>query len=424
MKQFFIPITVGIILLSINISAQPISNPKSFALGDAYLTKASGLQALYWNPARLGIIEHQFTISLIQTNFSLFNNSFSLAYYNDISGKYLSEDDKKELLDRISDSGFRVKGNLESFVPGLALSYKNYAVAFSLIGAGSANFSKKYFDLLLTGNEYEKVYDFRDNDGEAVLIGEIKLGYGKELNIDKIKEFFVIKDSIPPVYAGINLGILHGFTYAEITDFIGSLYTKDTGLFLDNNIEYTTSTGGNGIRFDLGLFSQITNSISVGLTLNNIFGFIRWSKDCKRNISRAYADSVLVSDIEDSIITTIDTSYSISSFTQKIPVSLHLGSSYQYKNMNFYFDYVQGFKKSILTSNQPKFSIGEEYFIHRYIPLRIGFGIGGDEPWHLSYGIGLEKNNFEIGLAIRYYKAFLPNYSRGVAFSIGSMLKF
>lgn len=425
MKPFSISIVICMIFIfTVNAIAQPISNPTSFALGDAYITKASGVQALYWNPAKLGIIENPFTISLLQSNFSVYNNAFSLAYYNDITGKYLSEDDKKELLDKIPESGFELNGNFGTFIPCLALSYKNYAIAFSIIGAGYGNFSKNYFDLLLNGNEWETVYDFKDNDAEAALFGEIKLGYGKELNIEKLKEFFVIKDSIPPIYAGLNLGILHGYNYAEITNFEGHLYTKDTGFFVDNNIEYRTCAGGNGLRFDVGLFSQITHNISIGLTVNNIFGFIHWNKDCKSNINRFYADSIMVSELEDSLFTSIDTSYSINSFTQKIPISMRLGSSYKYKKIEMYFEYVQGFKNSILTSTQPKFSIGCEYFVHKNIPIRIGFGIGGNEPWHFSYGIAFEKSRFEIGFAFRYYKAFLPNYSQGVAFSFGSMLKF
>ncbi|MBC8527001.1 MAG: hypothetical protein H8D22_09145, partial [Candidatus Cloacimonetes bacterium] len=422
MKKNIIAI-LTILSFSTIIYANSFDNPKSMALGDAYLTKASGFQAVDWNPANLGLIKNFVTINLFQLNSKVSNNSFSLAYYNDLMGKYLDESDKQDLLDRIPNSGFCIDMNSGFNIPVTSFSVWKLALSVNAHAKASVELSKEYFDIILHGNKLGKVYDFSDNTGEAISYIETRLGYGDLLPISLISSKL---EDIPPIYGGISLGYIYGIGYAKISDFKSRFGTSDSLMLIDNDIIAKTAgyntddskasiedgnPAGIGFRANIGFFSPITKDISVGLAFNNLFGTINWNEDCEEHCMHIYTDTLTIDNWDDSLL--VDTTYSIDSFKQSIPFEIHLGGSYKLKKYNFYLDYVQGFGKSILTSKKPKISLGAEYWTFKWLPLRVGMGFGGDEGLHFAFGTGIEFKNFEFNWAIRNHGAILPQSSKG-----------
>jgi hypothetical protein len=421
--------------------ANNLPNPKSLALGDAFLTKASGFQSLDWNPANLGLRENFITLNLFQVNSDVSNNSFSLKFYNNTVGDSLDDGEEQDLLNRIPDSGFGIDTDVSLCVPitsfSVNLPFGNFALSTSGISSASIGISKELFNFVINDIEFDK-YDFPNNKGEAVAFIETKFGYGERLPIERFSYLSAVSEDLPPIYAGLGFGYIFGLGYAKITDCQSSFNNSADGMTLDSKLTIRTAgyntdeselsggQAGKGFRANIGFYSQINENISAGLTLNNLFGGIKWRKNCEEHLVSVYGDSLFLYSEEgfDSLVTDTDTTYSISSFKQRIPFEFHLGGSYKLKNYDFYLDYVQGFDNSAFTSAKPKISLGAEYYPLGWLPLRAGIGFGGGRPSHFSFGYGLEFKNFEFNFGLRNYGSPLPGYTKGMAFSLGTMLKF
>lgn len=432
----FFSLLIGIVLICfpLTLCATSVGTAKSLALGDAFITKASGFSAVNWNPANLGASYGPLSFNLFHTSINVSNNSFSLDYYNSLMGKYLNDDDKKDLLKRIPGDQLQLKTDLGVQLPLLSFSIGHFGLSTQMVTGVSAGLSKTLVEFVFEDIEFAN-YNFSDTDGEVVVFAETKIGYGQKLPLAH-----VLPPTIPPIYGGISLGYMLGIGYAKVTDVQSNFVNSMDGMELDNTVimqtagyntekEELSGIAGSGIRLDIGFFSHITESIDVGLAVKNLFASIKWDDNCEEHVISVYSDSSFnaadLADDVDSLIIDSDTTYTIGSITQKIPVELHLGGSYKVMtNLSLYADYVQGFKNSPLTSTKPKFSLGCEYYPIAWMPIRAGIGIGGEKPAHFSFGSGVEVKNFEFLLGIRSYGSPIPIHTRGVAIALQSNIMF
>ncbi|MGC9337061.1 MAG: DUF5723 family protein [Candidatus Cloacimonadia bacterium] len=431
----FLSCIIGIVVgLPIILSATTIGTAKSLALGDAFITKASGYSAVNWNPANLGANYNPLSFNLFHVSIDASNNSFSPDYYNSLMGKYLDDDDKKDLLQRIPDDQLQFKSGLGTQLPLFSFSIGHFGFTPQVVIGMSSGLSKRLLEFVVEDIEFTE-YNFSDTDGEVVAFGEVKIGYGHKLPLEN-----VLPPHIPPIYGGINLGYMLGIGYAKVMDMESSFINSIDGMQLDNSIKIQTAgynteeeelsvIAGSGMRLDIGFFSHITENIDVGLAIRNLFASIKWDDNCEEHVISVYSDSsfntVDLMDEVDSLIIDTDTTYTIGSITQKIPVELHLGGSYKVmRNLNLYLDYVQGFKNSTLTSSKPKFSLGCEYYPIAWLPIRAGIGLGGEKPVHFSFGSGVELRNFEFSWGIRSYGSPIPIHTKGTAIALESNIRF
>ncbi|MEA2103689.1 MAG: DUF5723 family protein [Candidatus Cloacimonadota bacterium] len=428
-----------LILLCANILfAINIYNPKSLALGDAFLTRSSGFQSLEWNPANLGLKTDNVTLNLFHLDMRLKNNSISLGTYNKTTGDSLDENEKQKLLDNIPDSGMNLFTATHLNLP--FASFSVWKIGFSISEQTYADITlpKDMFDLLLFGNTVNEEFDFSDADVKVVSFLETKFGYGQQIYPQKI---FPKLDSLPPIYAGISMGIISGLGYAEMEKLTSTFKVQNNGYSIIENdmkvktagVNTTDSTvsfadnkpAGIGFRSNIGFYSPINEKWTVGLAINNIFGFINWQNDCEEVCLTIISDTLNILNFEDSLV--VDTTYAVGSFTQSLPVELHLGAEYNYSDFYvdilFFMNYVQGFKNSVITSTTPKVSFGAEYAPLKWLPIRTGIGFGGKEGIHFSFGTGLCFNHFEFNWGIRNYGALFYG-AKGLGFSTSMQLKF
>ncbi len=427
-----------ILIFSVSLNAYNFSNPKSIALGDAFLTQAYGFQALDWNPANLALVKHFVTINLIHANAQFTNNSVNLHLYNDKVGKYWDDGDKEDILSKINDNGLELKLNAGTSLPFISFSVWKLSLQNSVGAYSSLKLDKEYFRRILYGVECETEYNFPDNDGEAISYAESRIGYGDEIPLNLI---IPSVEGLPKIYGGISLGFIHGFQYGKITDFHSRFSTTGGVVSFKDSIVAKTAgynseeekfaiedskVAGKGFRANIGFYSEINENITAGITFNNLFGSIKWSEDCERRIFSVSGDSLLFlnEDFDDSLIVDTDTTFSIGSFKQDIPFEIHLGGSYRLKSFNIFLDYVQGFDNSTFTSAKPKISLGSEYKPLDWLPIRVGFGFGEGKSSHFSFGSGFVFRNFEFNWAFRTYATPIALFSKGFSLSFGSQIHF
>lgn len=432
-----IVILLSLFLFTCALYAVDIANPVSIALGDAYIAKARGCHSLNWNPANLGIVTNSMTFNLFQVTADVSNNAFDLGYYNDLMGKELNEDDEQEFLDRIPDDGFSLKASADLHLP-LSLSIGKFGFAINALVRSSVNLGKDYFDIVLNGNEIGETFNFENNEGSAISFSELKLGYGDKIPVDKI---IGSSADFPPIYGGFSIGYIHGLAYGEIMDFTTEFSTNDSVLEVHNNLLIRTAGydtendeiiassvfpgAGSGFRVSLGLTSPITDKITASLAINNLFASINWTEACEEHHITVDADNFVLYDWEDfKDSLEVDTTYKVDDFSTSIPAEIHMGGSYKLNQFTFYGDYVQGFDNSLLTSAKPKFAFGAEYMPLKWLPVRAGFGFGGDEKPHFSFGSGFELQNFEFSWGVSYYTSPIYTTATGLKFALGALFAF
>jgi len=433
MKKILIILLIST-LFTTYLFAEGLGNAKSLSLGDAYHSKATGFHALNWNPARLGLLEDFYTFNIFHADGRISNNSLSLKTYNETTGDSLSHSEKLDLYDLIPTSGLTLYGNSQAFVPISSFSIGKFGFTINNQNVGYFTLPKELFKLLLFGNDIEEEFDFSDTDAKILSYVEPKIGYGSRIYPEKYLSFY--KDSYPPIYAGASVGYMIGLAYAEVEDLTSKFTVHDNGYAsIDNRIslrtagvdtsdgelEWEPQTAGRGFRGNFSLFSPINENLSVGLSFNNLFANIHWSKICKRIEMELVSDTLNIGNWDDSLA--VDTTYSIEGFDQNIPVEMYLSGSYKYSDFKVFLDYVQGFGNSVLTTTTPKISLGSEYYALDWLPLRCGVGFGGREGTHFSFGTGFEFGRFEFNWAVRSHHGLFYG-SRGLSAATDLTLKF
>ncbi|MFC1887986.1 DUF5723 family protein [Candidatus Cloacimonadota bacterium] len=419
--------------------ADTVDNPVSISLGDAFMLRSNDYRALGWNPAQLSHYSKKVTLGLGNMNILISNNALSLSFYNDLMGANLNESKKKEFLDRIPDSGLGLDADVGGTSPLLALSYKNFAFRTTFNVVTTSSFSKELFEFIIDDLEFRS-YDFSDSRGEIASVMEYQFGYGHKISLNEYLPY-----DFPPVYAGLSIGYILGMNYARISKIKSKFVNSTDGMVLDNYVKIKTSGveideetddiktdvgnmfNGHGFRMDLGFVADVSEQLTLGLNFKNMLGVIVWKNACEEHVFSAYGDSLFIymedEDFDEAVVDT-DTTYSIDKITQNIPFEIHLGAAYKLNKFDLYADFVQGFDTSVYTSSNPKFSLGAEYDILRWLPLRVGFGFGEERSSHFSIGSGLVFRKFELNWATRSYYSPLPTFSKGMSFSLGMILKF
>ncbi len=94
-----------ILLLILPSQAQAQGSIRAWGMGGALTASSRGLDAVEFNPANLALTQGT-NVGLAGVALDVNNNALSLDRYNEITGSYLNESDKEQLLDDIPDSGF------------------------------------------------------------------------------------------------------------------------------------------------------------------------------------------------------------------------------------------------------------------------------------------------------------------------------
>lgn len=405
---------VGYIIITLACAAAAFSQvggSKSMAVAGAYSARASGVEAIRWNPANLGLTTAPgFSMQFLGIGSRMANSSFGVGDYKKYSGKFLTDQDKTDILDRVPEDGVHFFGGTNANIIGF--SVRRFAVSTSVYGASRLYFSKEFLRLALFGNEFGQVYDFSSTGGRAWALGDFGVSYGQPFNL----RFF---DSFA---AGATLHILTGIGYAEVVQAEGVLRSDVTGFSGNGRAELLTAEGGSGIAIDFGLAGKIGERWRLSARLDNLLSNVTWSKKVQRNIYGFAFDSLTVEQAneadEDSLFNDYEQEISGGSFRVTLPKQLVLGAAYFTRAFIYSIEYRQGFENSPITTTTPYAALGVEYRGLRFLPLRAGIGLGGRPGVLLAYGLGLRLGGFSMNFAAQAQHAMLPGFGRGLGMAL------
>jgi len=394
------------------------SNPRAMGMGGAFTALARGSDAPSWNPANLGLSGNPaFSLTLVDFGMGASVDGISTRTYNDIVGKHLTEQDKKDLLDGISDDGLGINLDMETKL--LSLGLGPLALNVSAIGGGFVTLPKDLFDFLLNGNQLDKPTNIGSLDGEMTGILSVGLSGAYALDVEPFQEFAV----------GAGFKYYKGISTAKMEDSEGQvIVTLDKGLDGNGFISSRRSMGGSGMGIDLGVSGILENDWIVSLgVINLVGGTINWTTETEVDsayfkFNQHYIDEIIDSD--EDFVSFEDTTYATGSFTTTLPRVIHLGLAREWKLVTVAFDFEKASVKALGYSTSPRLSCGAELRLLPILPLRAGVSFGGAAVRAGSVGLGLHLPGLQWDLAVMNKGSILPSETNGFAFATGFRLVF
>lgn len=380
---------LGAVLLAVGLFCESslgqsgLSNARSAAMAGAYSALARGVQAPAWNPANLGLSsERPFTINLVSFGLGLYNNAFSKKHYDLYNGKYLTAEDKANILALIPADGLRADFDTEAQI--LGLSFGRYAFTVSGVASSDLTFSRDLADLLLNGNELDRVYEIGNSDGDGWAVTSFAVSVGFPLTVPIFQEFAV----------GASLKYLRGLGYGEVQEAYTNVRTTIEGLEGDGRFVVDFAEGGSGLAIDLGAAARLNDTWSLSFSLKDVVNYVNWSTDPQRFVYAFVLDSLTAERAEssdlDSLFRDTDETVDIDPFSSALPRKMRIGVARTTGMITLAVDYVQGFRTAAGTSATPLLAAGGELRALPWLPLRGGLALGGKEGFSTALGFGVD----------------------------------
>jgi len=385
---------------------------RAWGMGGAHTAGARGLEAVQYNPANLAISSGT-SIGLAGVALDVHNNALSLDRYNEITGAYLNAAEKEQLLAEIPTTGFKMDADVRASVFGIQTG--PFALSFGAIGAGQGNLDKDYFDLVLFGNQLGETVDFSNTYGEGYALGMATLSYGGVLR----------ESDTSCLCFGLNAHYLKGIYEMHVDEASGYLSTGMDQISGEAMVATTSSDGGAGYAFDIGMALQAPGGWTLGLVLDNAFSNINWSSDVQRQeFHVTVADISLANENMDSAVTNSDTTFSAPGYSTTLPRQLRLGAANRFGAFNVAMDYIQGFENRGLSSTSPQFNLGTEWWLTGIVQPRFGVSVGGKAGTGVSAGLGLRVGFWRLDFAAVTRGGFNPSNTKGIGLALGTSLEF
>lgn len=390
---------------------------------NSYMQRATGVEAIYWNPANLSELPTRVEFMILPITFKVNNNALSLDLYNSVMVDTLTQELKDKLLNEM-DGNLNLNFEFNTILFGYAT--KHFGLSTGVTAIGYSKIDENYMDLVLNGNTFDEAYHFTktNNDMNFLVVNDITLAFGGyELNrsIPYLQKF-----PIPIIRYGMAFSILTGGS-GFVDKFNGVFTTSDEGMNMNQDVVVNYG-GGYGFKGMLGFASDVYKTqnqlVSVGMTFDNIFGTFNNNMNCEAQEFGITADDVYMVNLDEDFFTQRDTSYSIDSFSTKIPFKFSMGSLYRYRDLSVSLDIAKYSEESAFGSDKMDTSFGLEYNLMGHFPLKLGYTMANDShPSVNAFGFGTNWKYFETGLSFQVYDSFGQS-SKGASLGMHAKFRF
>ena len=446
-----------VLLLPGSAQAGERTNVMGLGMGRTAAACARGLDAIGINPARLSGPENTLiTISLLPfgmnagtdfLTYDLYTEYFTgVATDSGRVGRYLTDADKRTILDAFDGGLGSGTLELETRALGLALDFDDVGIfAFTMTDrvAAFGRLPQEYLRFVFYGNAPGSLYDFGETSVKAAWTREYSLTYARSLPALP----FIASST-----AGVSIKLVQGFSYFAVERFNSVLATSADGV-LDGTVDFWSrragldpavdrmtpfpAPAGKGIAFDMGLAAAVNDILRAGLSVTDI-GSISWTGGVRQTVASGviHLDNPLDEAQRDSVEDALrGNEREGSGFSTSLPTTLRLGVAVElhrittlrsliYGELLVAADYTQGLVDAPGTSTTGRFSFGLQYAPWKFLPLRAGASFWGAEGSSLAFGFGLRLGAFELDLATETVEWLVSpgTFSRGSA-ALGMKLR-
>ncbi len=357
------------------------------------------------------------------------NNLFDISLFNHVFQlDTLSDGDKVNILNRIKYDSWDMALAHNNII---GFSVRNFGIGVRTFNGLRVNIPKDLVELSLYGNELGRTYDFTPLKLEYMHGVEANLGGAYTINMEDKKNFNV----------GVSIGYIYASTFgAEVDSGIGapsylsidsvrSAFVSDSHyLAFKDTVFFKTASGGAGYRINLGISSQLNKEVSLSVGLENAFSDIYWKENpiqgmAYMNIEQFKLQNLVDSAFRDTFVDTLTVDTTHESFHTSLRRILRVGLTYKSSAQPIitYLDYEQGFRNGIFSTTVPKLSFGAQYSPVSFIPMRLGFTVGGDVGFGFNMGFGINVPYFFLDVGYSAHNGVF-NSAEGheITFAMGS----
>jgi hypothetical protein len=333
----------------------------------------------------------------------------------------------------------------------LGISYQIASVggfAFTITDqvAGSMRLPSEYVRFLLYGNTPGSVFDFSQTKAKVSWLREYALSFGGSIPHPSFMKWLAL---------GAAMKLVDGFGYYEVVEFNTSLETADNGILTGHagylsrlagldptreNSGFSASpfgrpTYGHGSAFDLGVAGGITDYLTVGLSITDI-GKMNWESQ----IEETYVDTLLIVDDPQEVRDGKAIENSLKGkkrpgapFSSALPTTVRFGVALEVEKvvewipgqMILAADYNKGIADAPGTTLYSRFSLGMEWKLLNFLPLRTGVSFGGTDRSNYALGFGLRAGFFDLDVATENLDLLWSGESVSHAsFAVGTRFRF
>ncbi len=409
---------ITIFLLTV-LSVSALTDSYSMAFADSYFSRAKGAGALHWNPANIGEKAY-LDLPILNTNINLTNNLFNLDM-NGISGKYLTDKDKEDILKEI-DGSFVVDGSFRTVIMGISDSNKAFSIGLNALV--TSKISEEFIKISLYGTEADN-YHFNKNDFDYNLLSYADLSAGiGGLKLAKVIPALNNTD-IPEIEYGFSGSILTGIANIQSASFTADYVSNMTeGLNTEANLKQNEGFGGLGLKFNLSFNSQINEKLSAGMGFDNILGFITWTGKTSVRENKYWTEGVFISDLGEDILSDENDVKDVSNYTTKLPVIYRFGTLYDFGNIDLSLDYKHTFNDNSYNLGRNSIALATDLKWINFLPFQLGIKLGdGDNLVSTAYGLTFKGNYFQTGFSMQVADTIFPGKnSKSLSYGIHTQL--
>ena len=408
--------------------------PFSLPFSNSYLQRSSGVEALYWNPARIHNIPTQRELMFLSPVGRMENNTISVDIWNkgqEAQGQF-TVPAKNQMMRNMNDE-FYLRGNVRAIIAGFVNNQWAFTTATNVNAHG--NFDKRFLELLMFGIERYcedegRIFRHDNNNFGVVAYQDFSIGYGGF----QINSTFL--EDIPPIYFGASMSFLLGLANIESVNFNGHFTSTQDTLVLHQKVLYRSATLGSGFKLSFGLSSDIVkvdenHKLSVGFGFDNIFGNIAWDSGTE---AREIVVEGHIKDLHEATkpsnqnvdwFIDEDETIAIGSYATTLPFIFRFGSLYTYNDFSASLDFAKNFGDNNAYNYDPQITMGFEYVVESWLPIQFGFRLPiGETVSAFSYGIGFRGHRFEYQIGYQSFGALFGNGTRGAAMSSSMRFRF
>jgi hypothetical protein len=259
------------VLAAVPAAAQVPLTPRALGMGGAYIGVARGQEALFLNPANLGLPNSPHWSAGIPT-FSVGagargvepDDLADLLKYNE-----LSDEERTALLADIPAGGTGVDVDVRA--PLVALQVRRFAIGLSYQTVGSHTTNKSIVDLVLNGFDRNKQYTIDNTEGSRAGFWDIAGAYGRRIgpvSVGATAHWYVPRELVRSALVDVDT------TYSVISGF---------NVPTDIQVTYAgvSSQGGSGFGLDLGVAAEPIPGLTLSAALANVINTVQWNDDLR-----------------------------------------------------------------------------------------------------------------------------------------------
>lgn len=446
------------------------TQPRPMGMAGTYTAMARGVESLYWNPANLALADSpKFSLPLtVGFSYMLENNSWSVVDYNDFNGDFIDEDMKDDLLSNLDSDGLQFNTDLGVFLPLISGATfpmpwgLSSAMAFNIRLGVEGQVPGDMIEFLLRGNQFERnrlvdgrdpSYDIAEWDGETWALGVFSWGLAKPWMPSAVEPY------ASQFTVGTTIKLMSGFL-GEIIDSDGGFLTRVGGTQLEASGVARSGVGiGFGLDFGVAGVSK-DGRTTAGLSVVNLLDVMNWSIKTQQDSVFVIGNSISATSFigkdgleeifdnprEVTINGQIDTLFradvsdsatwedgdpvfrkeqEIDSFGKSLPAMIRLGVSHKpMPRLTVAANFDQAFTSGFGISNTPRISLGGEYRLVDWFPLRFGLSGGGRAGQSSALGFAFGPFTYKRFRVVLMETAavnrggFFPGVAQGFGYSI------